>query len=273
MAQYKKRQNIEDDQEGGRRYGKRSQKRFLSPNQTRTTTTTTFEVKGELILIVTNYRFNRDNSDSGAGLICTPADCDIGIKYSCDEFTNTPTYNEYNFDGYGLLFSFNTIASLLQNADFEAFCQSAHSRFLEVHAQVGARHQAESIVVRPPIGTVLNASTPTPSESDDFEETHHAASSGFSAGGKKKKPTPHYGRSFASTSSAAAAISLPLPPPSKKTIAAAARKKKSAAVVVVDDDDRDNEEPSTSSANATGRPEFEGGQQQGRRRAQSFFAV
>jgi hypothetical protein len=74
-----------------------------------------FDTKSELLLVLSNYRFNRDLI--GAPTIpCKPSDCTVTFKLSSTGFLFGGQYEQegrYRYDRQGACFSFNAFMSLL----------------------------------------------------------------------------------------------------------------------------------------------------------------
>jgi hypothetical protein len=74
-----------------------------------------FDTKSELLLVLSNYRFNRDLL-GGATVPCKPSDCTVTLKLSSTGFLFAGQYEQegrYRFDRQGACFSFNAFMSLL----------------------------------------------------------------------------------------------------------------------------------------------------------------
>ena len=151
-----------------------SRKRYSSPSPTKASATWSI-LTGELILIVSNYRFNRDTNGSRF-VPCTSNDCDIGLKYSSPMFVADPSTDnrvrngEYIFDAYGLLFNVGTFLSLVGSRQFGEFVQSMHKKVGETVENIQTSHRLGLHASLPP-------STATTSDDDEEEGEQHASPS------------------------------------------------------------------------------------------------
>lgn len=151
-----------------------SRKRYSSPSPTKASATWSI-LTGELILIVSNYRFNRDTNGSRF-VPCTSNDCDIGLKYSSPMFVADPSTDnrvrngEYIFDAYGLLFNVGTFLSLVGSRQFGEFVQGMHKKVGETVENIQTSHRLGLHASLPP-------STATTSDDDEEEGEQHASPS------------------------------------------------------------------------------------------------
>ena len=154
-----------------------SRKRYSSPSPTKApagAAATWSILTGELILIVSNYRFNRDTNGSRF-VPCTSNDCDIGLKYSSPMFVADPSTDnrvrngEYIFDAYGLLFNVGTFLSLVGSRQFGEFVQGMHKKVGETVENIQTSHRLGLHASLPP-------STATTSDDDEEEEQHASPS-------------------------------------------------------------------------------------------------
>ena len=160
-----------------------SRKRYSSPSPTKApagASATWSILTGELILIVSNYRFNRDTNGSRF-VPCTSNDCDIGLKYSSPMFVADPSTDnrvrngEYIFDAYGLLFNVGTFLSLVGSRQFGEFVQGMHEKVGETVENIQTAQKLQTSH-RLGLHASLPPSTATTSDDDEEEEQHASTS-------------------------------------------------------------------------------------------------
>ena len=161
-----------------------SRKRYSSPSPTKApagASATWSILTGELILIVSNYRFNRDTNGSRF-VPCTSNDCDIGLKYSSPMFVADPSTDnrvrngEYIFDAYGLLFNVGTFLSLVGSRQFGEFVQGMHEKVGETVENIQTAQKLQTSH-RLGLHASLPPSTATTSDDDEEEGEQHASPS------------------------------------------------------------------------------------------------
>ena len=201
MASYEKTIQVEQQQQHASpvRTG-RGRKRYSSPSPTKGGgLTKSIRLTGNLVLIVSNYRFNRDTNGKAPFVPCTTLDCDVGIKYSSTSFVADPATDErilkndaYIFDGYGLLINVGTFLALLKDRKFTDFCTSVYEKSNSVIAEIQQERQSSSSVQTP---------RDFPSDPEEEEEVveeefpqrlHHAASASNKVSTRGSSPKKGY---------------------------------------------------------------------------------
>ena len=201
MASYEKTIQVEQQQQHASpvRTG-RGRKRYSSPSPTKGGggLTKSIRLTGNLVLIVSNYRFNRDTNGKAPFVPCTTLDCDVGIKYSSTSFVADPATDErilkndaYIFDGYGLLINVGTFLALLKDRKFTDFCTSVYEKSNSVIAEIQQERQSSSSVQTP------RDFPSDPEEEEVVEEEfpqrlHHAASASNKVSTRGSSPKKGY---------------------------------------------------------------------------------
>lgn len=76
-------------------------------------------VNTKLVLIVSNWHFNRDHQQNREFKPCTVNDCTVQLKFSSTEFATEKSLGEpYHFDKHGVVFPYATFVALLRHVTF-----------------------------------------------------------------------------------------------------------------------------------------------------------
>jgi hypothetical protein len=90
----------------------------------------------EVVLIICNYHYVRENANNNKCLPIKPQDCSVSVKVSSTIFKSksekddaNESKKEYHFDGSGAQMPYSTFLSLIDSESFKDFLESVKGDF------------------------------------------------------------------------------------------------------------------------------------------------
>lgn len=126
-------------------------------------------LKAQVVVSISNWRFNRDLVESKTIRPCNPSDVTVAIKLSSTEFINEKNKNDlYHFDKNGALFSYTAFLSLMKDFSFTSnFMKLVKAKFEETE---GPLTLSEVDDIDTEIRDIVSEIAALPEEIENLEE-------------------------------------------------------------------------------------------------------